>query len=664
MQGQGVGRVMEVNLSLETLRIDFEKRSGVTLGLRAAAKMLKPLPPGHILRRRLEEPEALERLRDESPSELLRAVLETGDKPMTGAEIRDTLSGIVPEAKWPTWWATARKHPQVVASSSGRQTYRWEVSQAGALAAVRKAFGRAEPRTRVELLRKNAERDPALAREMAGDLASLAAERAASEPGLAFEIWFALERSGLLPAALADLPDRLTASGTDLRRLFAGIEDRLLRERALAMTRDRRSDWVSVYRDHATREEDPRVLDLVFEGLRGAEPATADRLVDDLLAQPRRAPAAFVWLAERAADDEALRARAPLRLLQQVLAALAEPRVHALPSPAAGALRHPGGTVPRLLAHLDDEQAAPAADSLRRAAGLEAYAKEPLVAALEMRFPALREDGVAGTGPLYATASAIEAKRAELKRLAEVEIPANRKAIDEARAHGDLRENFEYKSARERHEYLNSRLATLHRELGRARADRFRGPRHQRSARRHARATRRLRRRPASARGPRSLGEQPRTGRALLRIRPGAGACSASSRATASRSPASVCASRRSSPLSRAGRSPRSLPVLLREVSQDPVHRRVRDLLAEGARLQQLPVRLVGEIADFEQQLRRHRVVAQHRRHPGAAPADRSGRAPAGKDAPRARARGTPRSGPPPDRGRGRRSSGAPRARN
>ena len=29
MQGQGVGRVAEVNLALETLKIDFEKRTGV-----------------------------------------------------------------------------------------------------------------------------------------------------------------------------------------------------------------------------------------------------------------------------------------------------------------------------------------------------------------------------------------------------------------------------------------------------------------------------------------------------------------------------------------------------------------------------------------------------------------------------------------------------------
>lgn len=468
MPGQGVGRVTEVNLELESLRIDFDKRSGVTLGLRAAAKMLKALPAGNLLRSKLEDPAALDRLRDERPAELLRAVLESNDKPMTGAEIRDTLVGIVPEAKWAAWWATARKHPQVVASSAGRQSYRWEASQAGALAAVRKAFARADPRARLELLRKNAERDPQFAREMAGDLASLAGERAAGEPGLAFEIWFALERAGFLPESLAELPARLTGLGSDLRRLLGGIEDRLLRERALAMARERRPDWPSVYKDHATREEDPRVLDLLFDGLRAADAAAADRVLDDLVAQPRRAPAAFVWLAERAAHDEPLRARGPMRLLQQVLSALADP-AFARFRVRLRALCESGATVPRLFAHLEPTQAAAAVEALRRAGALENYARDPLVAALEMRFPALRESDSPTGGPLYATSQAIEAKRSELKHLTEVDIPANRKAIAEARAMGDLRENFEYKAARERHEYLNARLAAMHRELGRAR---------------------------------------------------------------------------------------------------------------------------------------------------------------------------------------------------
>jgi hypothetical protein len=43
---------------------------------------------------------------------------------------------------------------------------------------------------------------------------------------------------------------------------------------------------------------------------------------------------------------------------------------------------------------------------------------------------------------LYATPASIESRRIELKRLLEEEIPANRKAIEEARAMGDLREEL------------------------------------------------------------------------------------------------------------------------------------------------------------------------------------------------------------------------------
>lgn len=466
MAGQGVGRIAEVNLPLETLKIDFERTAGVTVGFRAAGKLLKILPPGHLLRRKLEDPEGLARLRDEDPSGLLRAVLETADKPLTAGEIRDALSGIVSESQWTSWWAAARKHPQVTASSGGRQAYRWESSAAGALASVRAAFARAEPRARMEIFRKNAERDAELAREMAGDLASFAGEAAESDPGLAFEIWFLLERSGHLPERLAGEIEELVGAAVDSRRLLGGIEDRLMRERALGMLRERRADWPAVFREQFQRETEPKVLSTLAESLAAHDPTGFERMVDDLLAQPRRAPAAFVWVAERAADDEALRGRAPLKLLQQILAALAAEEFSSYRT-RLRPLAESGGTVPRLLPHLDEGAAASALESVRRAIALEPYQKDALANALELRFPALR--GESGGGPLYATAEAIQGKRAELKSLTEKEIPANRKAIEEARAMGDLRENFEYKSARERHEYLNTRVARLHNDLARAR---------------------------------------------------------------------------------------------------------------------------------------------------------------------------------------------------
>lgn len=465
MANQGVGRVVEVNLPLETLKIDFERMSGVTVGFRAAAKMLTPLPPGHLLRRKLEDPEGLAKLRDEQPAELLRAVLEAAGRPLLGSEIRDTLAGIVSEAQWTSWWNSARKHPQIMASTGGRQLYRWESSTAGALASVKKSFEKATPREKLDLFRRNAERDPALAKFMAGVLGRLAGERQESEPAFAFETWFALERAGCLPPDLSWSVEDLLGSTADSRRLLTGIDDRMLRERALTMFRERRDDWPTIFREQLLRESDPRVLNLLAAAIGKEAPADLDRLLDDVLSQPRKGPAVFTWLAERAADDEALRGRNPLRLAQQILAALASDDF----GPFKGRLRalaDSGGTLPRLFAQLTLEQATTALEAIVRTNSLDSFQKEPLKNGLLLRFPTLREE----TGhALYATAESIAAKRLELKRLAEVEIPANRKAIEEARAMGDLRENFEYKSARERHEYLNSRLAALHRDLGRAR---------------------------------------------------------------------------------------------------------------------------------------------------------------------------------------------------
>ena len=71
---------------------------------------------------------------------------------------------------------------------------------------------------------------------------------------------------------------------------------------------------------------------------------------------------------------------------------------------------------------------------------------------------------------LYGTAESIEARRQELLHLRQVDLPANAEAMRTAKEHGDLRENFEYQSARQKHEYLSARIATLADELSRTRA--------------------------------------------------------------------------------------------------------------------------------------------------------------------------------------------------
>ncbi len=59
------------------------------------------------------------------------------------------------------------------------------------------------------------------------------------------------------------------------------------------------------------------------------------------------------------------------------------------------------------------------------------------------------------------TQPGFDAVNAELKNLKSVERPAIIKAVAEAREHGDLSENAEYHSAREKHSFIEGRIKEL-----------------------------------------------------------------------------------------------------------------------------------------------------------------------------------------------------------
>lgn len=86
----------------------------------------------------------------------------------------------------------------------------------------------------------------------------------------------------------------------------------------------------------------------------------------------------------------------------------------------------------------------------------------------DFKFHGAEEKTVTPQG-LIVTAKMMDAKKQELEHITTVDIPANSKEIGEALAQGDLRENAEYKAAKERQTLLNSTASKLQEELNRAR---------------------------------------------------------------------------------------------------------------------------------------------------------------------------------------------------
>ncbi|MCL2719990.1 MAG: transcription elongation factor GreA [Treponema sp.] len=69
---------------------------------------------------------------------------------------------------------------------------------------------------------------------------------------------------------------------------------------------------------------------------------------------------------------------------------------------------------------------------------------------------------------LMVTMAMFEEKKKQLSHIMDVEVPANSKEIEYALSLGDLRENAEYKAAKEKQEQLNSQVAKLKEDIERA----------------------------------------------------------------------------------------------------------------------------------------------------------------------------------------------------
>lgn len=105
----GLGVVLKIDYFNKKVDIDFERKLGHQLGLAYASQTLQIVAEEHILVWKRRKPKELVELVAKNPAEVVRMAIRSFG-PITVSELQQRLSaGIVSEANWKSFWDAARK---------------------------------------------------------------------------------------------------------------------------------------------------------------------------------------------------------------------------------------------------------------------------------------------------------------------------------------------------------------------------------------------------------------------------------------------------------------------------------------------------------------------------------------------------------------------------
>ena len=463
MAGRGPGRVVEINPKLGVLRLDFEKEKRVPVPIGAASRHLVPLPPGHFLRRRLEQPEQLRQELLADPPSALVALLRSFPQPLSVAEIREAVGSLLSDGEWSAWWNKAKKSELVVAEGKGIAVRYRALAVSEAEDELAQRFAAASLEEKLELTRR-AKKGTALAQEMAKALLAAALEAPAN---LAFAALDAARKLGASQAELFQVKQRLLTQRPPLA---------LLEELGEAADRQEVLEHLGAAGDAAAllqwlaSETNPRLLRWTAEKLLElGQKARLEQFLGQVFLHPARFAAAWVWALELTEGPVAQLVAAkknPAAVLRLVDAG--ERKEFAPYRARIRALLSPSSWVAEVLKKEISEDQARRLYHILQSPGLLKEERAWLKRALLARFPQL---GTAGgeDAVVPALPKTVAWLQQQLAHLVNKEIPATLRAIQAAREEGDLRENFEYHAQRARQELLSARAAKLQADLARVR---------------------------------------------------------------------------------------------------------------------------------------------------------------------------------------------------
>ncbi|MDR2674052.1 MAG: GreA/GreB family elongation factor [Opitutaceae bacterium] len=494
----GFGQIKSYDEGTRRLIIDFEGKKGHPMDPAFCVNTMDVLSPRHLLVRKQTEPEVIARLVAENPAQLVVEALEPyPNNATTAIDLEITLAQVVGEDKFKKWWSSAKKtvhkDPRIAIPAKKTECYILREIPVSNVDEILEQFNAT----------RSARRRIALADEL---IATFDARKDTADlkPYLEAVTTAVRDSNQLTPAA------RLHgASIRDTLARLAGADTSTLEPSQLSLVSSIRElpaiaeqipvQFQSRFLGLIKEAHPVEVRDIVFNLLKTSqgkfttecinflvENDHADELAATLkrwqVEQNLRAPV-LLWIIKNRHSKKFAKLLNDLitpRLLSSIFFAIDHEALQAATArriPLAEILSDDTELIGDLLSTADPETARDLANTLLLNQGFEELTKKSLLARFIKIFPTIQtlvaSDAESKEEQLLVSRESYERKREEYETIVSKKIPENSKAIAAAREHGDLKENSEYKMAKQDQQVLMAQKAQLEKDLGRARITDF-----------------------------------------------------------------------------------------------------------------------------------------------------------------------------------------------
>src|SRR3974390_464571 len=487
----GFGKIKTVDTVFARFTIDFPARPGHTMGLTFAAESLRPISKDHILARKASDLEGLRQLAATRHLELVKLVLDSYGGKATAEQIQQVLVPDVIRDDWKKWWEAAKRELkkdgdfQVPLKKTEPIIYQVkEVSLQDRLMTEFRAAKGLKARITVasELLKNGHDLSDkaAAATEVIAALNSEIPSYQRTQPAVALEAIFIREDIREM-AGLQPTPGGLEAKGLWSQDFKLGPLMETLpaakHRRALESFKEANPEnWHEPLRTGLNSVSAKLAREfaglLIHEGKMNELKETLARMISQHTASSEL----LLWLAKDRSDSFA-DILGP-EVFRAMLTAMERDQFN---EKRSNRLRDfildDQDLLIELIGSADLEVIKDLTRALQLSPCFDDMDKRSLLARIVKSYPAIQslisgEQARAAPTLAYPWES-LERRKNDYHELVEKKIPANSKEIAIARSYGDLRENHEYKAAKEMQKLLMRRKSELETQLVRARGTDF-----------------------------------------------------------------------------------------------------------------------------------------------------------------------------------------------